>query len=93
MDPYKIVYFNSPNIAVEIYKDRNHRSRYDILFSIYFRGSSPICKKDKYFRCGTNTSICIDDDLTCDKYPHCPDEEDEGVCGIPGIKKSSYFER
>ncbi len=37
-DPYSIVYFKSPNIAVEFYKDRDYRSRYEILFSIYFKG-------------------------------------------------------
>jgi hypothetical protein len=31
-----------------------------------------------YHRCGsTNTSYCIDEELLCDKFPHCLDESDE----------------
>lgn len=102
LDPYRMLYFNSPNVAVEFYKDRNFRSKYEIMFSIYhkgpptvqrsnvekttlelsFSGNSPTCQKESHIRCGpSNTSICIDEGLTCDKFPHCPDESDEEHCG------------
>ncbi len=40
-------------------------------------GDSPVCKMDGYHRCGSNTSYCVDEELMCDKFPHCIDESDE----------------
>jgi hypothetical protein len=42
------------------------------------KGDSPICRMEGYHRCGsTNTSYCVDEELLCDKFPHCLDESDE----------------
>lgn len=36
MEPYTIVYFDTPTVSVEVYKDRNYRSRYEIAFTTYY---------------------------------------------------------
>ena len=34
---------------------------------------------DRFFRCGSNTSHCIDNKFLCDNYPQCPLGDDENL--------------
>ncbi|CAF0941019.1 unnamed protein product [Brachionus calyciflorus] len=90
-NPFEMVHFNSPRISFEFYKDREYRSIYEIIVSVYHEGNSPVCRKPNYFRCESNKSICIDENLTCDKFPHCPTDRDENICdGISYETAMSY---
>jgi hypothetical protein len=76
-DIYKPMYFSSPIVSVEIYKDRDFRSIYEILITLYHEGDSLQCKTKPMYRCSTNTSICISKSLKCDKFENCPNDSDE----------------
>lgn len=81
-NPYDPIYLKSSQVTFEFYKDREYRSIYEIVISVYHEGDSPVCKLEDYHRCGSNKSICIDQDLLCDKFPHCMNESDESeACG------------
>jgi hypothetical protein len=60
------------------------------LYNVIYIGDSPICRKDGYHRCSTNTSMCIDEDLLCDKFTQCPNDSDEDQCG-PASKSILYY--
>lgn len=81
-DLYVPLFFKSPIVYVEIYKDRNFRSIYEISITMYYKGESPECKTKAYHRCSSNTSLCISQKLTCDKFSHCPSESDEVSCDL-----------
>ncbi|RNA33360.1 hypothetical protein BpHYR1_000335 [Brachionus plicatilis] len=79
-DPNRIIYFKSPRISVEFFKDKEHRSIYEIVISVFYTGNSEMCRRQGFYRCSSNTSMCIDEKLMCDKFPHCPNYSDEATC-------------
>lgn len=79
-DPYRIFHFTSSKISLEFFKDKEYRSVYEIVFSAFFTGNSLICREKNFYRCGSNSSDCIDENLICDKFPHCPNDIDEKSC-------------
>jgi hypothetical protein len=57
----------------------------------FFLGNSNYCKLPNYHRCSNSSqSICIDEELTCDKYEHCPNGSDEDPCESQNETSLSY---
>lgn len=54
------------------------KKSYSVLNLIQFPADSLLCTDtDRFFRCGSNTSFCIDNAFLCDHYPQCPLGNDE----------------
>lgn len=92
---YMPIYIPGNIVTIEFNKDIDYRSVFEIMINTFYESNSLLCDdKENFFRCGDNTSHCVDNVFLCDHYHQCPNGADEALdCESHEAIKSLTYDR